>query len=226
MTIHLHRDLDDIKKQLMDVGALVEQAIRDATTALLDRRIELVERVQAADDAIDAKEVQVEETCLKALALHQPVAVDLRYIVVVMKVNNDLERMGDLAGNIAARAAYLAAHEPLELPVDLREMVGVVQRMVRDCLDALVRSDIALARAVLAADDTVDDFNREMFTRMQDDMMADPQKVKRAVHYLSASRHLERIADLATNVAEDVIYMTEGEVIRHGRALSVGSDKE
>lgn len=225
MTIHLHRDLDDIKKQLMDVGALVEQAIRDATTALLDRRIDLVERVQAADDAIDAKEVHVEETCLKALALHQPVAVDLRYIVVVMKVNNDLERMGDLASNIAARAAYLAAHEPLDLPVDLRSMVEIVQRMVRDCLDALVRSDIALARSVLAADDSVDDFNRDMFTRMQDEMMSDPKKVKRAVHYLSASRHLERIADLATNVAEDVIYMTEGEVIRHGRALSVG-DKD
>jgi len=224
MTIHLHRDLNEIRKQLLEVGALVEEATHKAITALMERRTDLAAEVRAGDDRIDAREVQVEEACLKVLALHHPVAVDLRYIVTVMKVNNDLERMGDLATNIAARAEYLANHPPLELSVDLRAMCTTVQRMVRQSLDALVRSDARLAREVLRSDDDVDQFNRETYDAAQDLMMQDPSTVRRAVHTLSASRHLERIADLATNIAEDVIYMQEGEVVRHRISNSVGSE--
>jgi len=226
MTVHLQRDLDSIRRQLMEVGALVEEATNKAITALIDRRTELVDGVIEGDSLIDEKEVQVEEACLKALALHQPVAIDLRYIVVVMKVNNDLERMGDLASNIAARAAYLSTHEPLDLPIDVRKMAKTVQSMLHDSLDALVRSDTTLARGVLRADDLVDDFLKQMFDGMQRTMVEDSSTVKRAVHYLSAARHLERIADLATNIAEDVIYMSDGEVIRHGLSNSVGSETD
>ena len=215
MTIHFRRDLDEIKKLLLEVGTLVEQATNKAITALLERREELAAEVQAGDRLIDRKEVQVEELCLKSLALHQPVAADLRFIVVVMKVYNDLERMGDLASNIADRAAYLARHPQLAVPLDFRQMAETVRGMVRDSLDSLVRFDTALAREVLASDDEVDRFNREMWQTLEQTMVEDSSAVQRALHFLSASRHLERIGDLATNIAEDVIYMVDGEVIRH-----------
>jgi phosphate transport system protein len=215
MTVHFRRDLDDIKKLLLEVGSLVEEATNKAITALLERREELAAEVQTGDRLIDRKEVQVEELCLKSLALHQPVAADLRFIVVVMKVNNDLERMGDLAGNIADRAAFLARHPQLSVPLDFRQMAEKVRGMVRDSLDSLVRCDTALAREVLEADDDVDGFNREMWQTLEQTMVEDSSAVQRGLHFLSASRHLERIGDLATNIAEDVIYMVDGEVIRH-----------
>ena len=222
MTVHFRRDLDEIKKHLLEVGALVEEATKKAITALLERRQELSTEVKEGDKIIDRKEVQVEELCLKLLALHQPVAADLRFIVVVMKVNNDLERMGDLASNIADRAANLASLPQLTVPLDLRAMAQRVESMVRSSLDSLVRCDTALARQVMQADDEVDNVNREMWDKLQTIMMNDASTVQRALHFLSASRHLERIADLATNIAEDVIYMVEGEVIRHRLANYVG----
>jgi phosphate transport system protein len=197
------------------MGAMVESAIHRAIASLVDRLPELADQVLAGDDAIDECELQVEDACLKILALHQPVASDLRYVVAVMKVNNDLERMGDLAQNIAERAAYLSTHPPLKVELPFARMTQKVQGMVSSALDALVNSDTRLARRVCEQDDEVDELNREMYVVLQDVMKRDPDSVERAVHTLSVARHLERIADQATNIAEDVVFMVEGEVIRH-----------
>lgn len=215
MTKHLQRDLEHLKKQLLSVGTLVEEATTKSIAALTERRGELAEEVLQGDDQIDTREVQVEEDCLKALALHQPVAADLRFIVAVMKVNNDLERMGDLAVNIAGRAQYLSRHDPIRLPVDVPRMAEAVRSMVRQSLDALIKRDPAVARRVLADDEEVDRLHGAMFKAVQDLMRKDSETIERAVATLSVSRYLERIADLATNIAEDVLFMIEGELVRH-----------
>jgi phosphate transport system protein len=215
MPIHLHRDLERLAKEILQVGALVEEATNHAIEALVHRRKELAERVLKGDDLIDRREVEVEVDCLKILALHQPVAADLRYIVSVLKVNNDLERMGDLAVNVAERALYLATHDPLPVRLDFDQMGELVRRMVRDCLDALVRRETDAAWRVIHDDDKVDAINRQMYGTLEQVMSDEPGTIQRAIHTLSASRHLERIADLATNIAEDVIFMVDGEVVRH-----------
>lgn len=215
MSKHLQNDLDRLKRDILEVGSVVEEATNRAAVALVDRRIELVQEVYNVDDDIDQREVAIEENCLKILALHQPVAADLRFVITVLKVNNDLERMGDLAVNIAQRAEFLAQKPPIGVPFDFHKMVTTVRDMVHDALQALVLQDVDLAGRVLAADDVVDDVHREMYSTLQEVMKADADTVERATHTLSASRHLERIADLATNIAEDVIFMVEGEVVRH-----------
>jgi phosphate transport system protein len=222
---HLQHDLDRLKKELLEMGALVEESTNKAIASLVNRTPEVAEEVLEGDDRIDLKELEVEDHCLKALALHQPVAGDLRFIVAVMKVNNDLERMGDLAQNIAERSVFLSTHEPLQVELDFGRMVTLVRGMVKESLDALVERDTHLARSVCNQDDAVDDINRQMFVTLQELMISDPGSVERAVHTLSVSRHLERIADLATNIAEDVVFMVEGDVIRHrteryGQALA------
>jgi phosphate transport system protein len=168
-----------------------------------------------SDNRIDDKEVEVEEECLKLLALHQPVAIDLRFIITCLKVNNDLERMGDLSVNIAERAAYLARHPKLALPVDFTRMAERVRAMVRDSLDALVRNDPELARQVIEMDDSVDRDHRHIFDLLQELMSKDAAVAKRVIALLSSSRYLERIADHATNICEDLIFMSRGEIIRH-----------
>ncbi|MCH2572133.1 MAG: phosphate signaling complex protein PhoU [Planctomycetes bacterium] len=215
MAQHLQRDVETLKKALMDISVMVEDAINKAILALVDRRTELARDVMHGDNEIDQKEVMIEEECLKILALHQPVAADLRFIIVVLKVSNDLERMGDLAVNITERAAYLSTHPPLQVELDFPLMAEKVRMMVRESLTSLINRDTELAREVLAKDDDIDDLNRDMFVSLQDLMRSDTNTVERAVHSLSASRHLERIADLATNIAEDVVFMVEGELIRH-----------
>ncbi|HUU46167.1 MAG TPA: phosphate signaling complex protein PhoU [Acidobacteriota bacterium] len=215
MTRHLHRDLDGLKKELLAMGTLVEEATSKAILALVNRRPELAEEVRCGDKLIDIREVEVEEHCLKVLALHQPVAHDLRFIVAVMKVNNDLERMGDLAVNIAERAAFLTAHDPIAVPLRIQELGEKVRAMVRGSLDALINRDPVLARQICADDDEVDAINRDFYTRLQAAMRENPEIIERAINVLSASRHLERMADSATNIAEDVIFMVEGEIVRH-----------
>jgi phosphate transport system protein len=215
MSKHLQRDLEHLKKQILGVGSIVEEAINHATSALIDRRIELAQEVVAGDDLIDAREVAVEEECLKVLALHQPVATDLRFIVAVLKVNNDLERMGDLAVNIAERALYLASHKALRPLPNFELMVTRVREMVRNSLDALVNLDTALADKVCKDDDEIDRLNRQMFVELQELMHESPDTIERAVQTLSACRHLERIADQATNIAEDVLFLVQGEIHRH-----------
>ncbi len=219
MAVHLLRDLDQLKEHLLYLGSLVEESTDKSIAALLNRDAELGRGVIEGDDRVDAMEVRVEEEAMKLLALHQPVAADLRFIITVLKVNNDLERVGDLAVNIAARAADLADDAPLEFPVDFAVMSETVRSMVHDSLESLVRQDVALARRVWKADATVDRIHREMFQAMEDVMRHDSNSVRRATLWLSASRHLERIADLATNIAEDVIFMVTGEVVRHRDAI-------
>src|SRR5688572_6778073 len=217
MSKHLQRDLEHLKKQLLTMGGMVEEATDLAITAVVDRRRELAEQVLAGDDRIDAKELEIEDECLKMLALHQPVATDLRFIITVLKVNNDLERMGDLAKNIAERAAFLGELPPIEGAQDFRRMAERVRGMVHECIDALVERDVELARRVCIEDRDVDEENRRRFAQLQQEMKSDPATVERAVSLLSVSRHLERIADHATNVAEDVVFLVDGEVIRHLR---------
>ena len=211
----LTRSLDKLKRDLLELGAMVERETEKAILALVDRRTDLADEVKRGGGDIDRREVDIERECLTTLALHQPVATDLRFIIVALKVNNDLERMGDLAINIAARAADLAKHAPIATPLHFPEMAACVRSMVRKSLDALVNLDTAMAREVLAMDDQVDASNRRMYTLLQELMQQDPQTIERAVHLLSASRHLERMADLATNIAEEVVFMVEGHVIRH-----------
>lgn len=215
MPKHLQRDLDLLKKEIMNIASMTEEATSKALLALMDRRAELAEEVIRNDEQIDQKEVHVEEECLKALALHQPVAADLRFIIMVIKINNDLERIGDLAVNIAERAAYLSNLKALQISLNFSGMADKVREMLRRSLDAFAGSNTKLAREVLAMDDEVDDANKEMFVSLQELMHKDHDTIERAVHLLSVSRHLERMGDLATNIAEDVIYMVEGELIRH-----------
>lgn len=217
MSKHLQRDLDTLKKRLLEVGSLVEESTNKAIVALTKLRRDLAEEVIAFDDEIDTRELQIEEECLKILALHQPVARDLRFVIGAMKVNNDLERMGDQAVNIAERAAMLSSEPPLGLPLDFGRMADVVRTMVRSSLDAHVNEDTALAASVRLMDDEVDDIHREMFAVLKSRMCDQSGIVERAVAYLSASRDLERIADLATNIAEDVIFMVDGRIVRHHR---------
>lgn len=218
MSQHFLREIEHLKKRLLVVGAKVEESIAKAIAAVVKRDAKLALEVVQGDEEIDQMEVDVEEDCLKILALHQPVAIDLRLVVAVLKINNDLERMADHAVNIARRAEYLATYSAVELPADLELMLHKTQTMVRQSLDALVNQDTTLARKVCRDDEEVDQLNRQMHTLIQDRIRADPERVEQLIHQLSVSRQLERIADLATNVAEDVIYTVEGEIIRHQTA--------
>ncbi len=216
MSVHLQRDLDRLKKELLSLGEMVESATNNATLSLSNRLPEVAKSVIEAEKLIDLKEVQIEDSCLKILALHQPVAIDLRFIVLVLKVNNDLERMGDLCANVAERALFLSSEEPIALPADFAEnMPACIRTMVHNSLDALVKLDVNLAREVIAMDQQVDAINRTMYVELQALMEQDSGTVKRAIELLSTSRYLERIADLATNIAEEVVFLVEGEVIRH-----------
>lgn len=217
MTIHFHRDLEVAKNHILDMGGLVESAVDKAISALFDRRPALAREVIDGDDVLDEREVAIEIECQKMLALHQPVASDLRFLLTVLKVNNDLERAGDLAVNIAERALFLGERPPLPMPEQILRQAECARAMLRDCLDALVNQDTALARRVRTRDDEVDELNRQMFVVIEGQMRADSGTIERALHLLSCSRHLERIADLATNIAEDVVFLVEGRVIRHRR---------
>jgi phosphate transport system protein len=215
MTKHLQIDLDELSKELLTMGAMVEEATNRAINALVRRDKNLAREVIAVDDAINDHENRIEDHALKMLALHQPVAADLRYIITVLKVNNDLERIGDHAVSIAERAVVLAGLEPVPRPEDFDLLVETVQRMMKDSLTALIDHNADLARSVCRMDDEVDRVHRLMYSAMQTVMRNDVNFIEPAVNTISATRHLERIADLATNIAEDVVFMVEGEILRH-----------
>ena len=216
MSLHLERDLDELKRDVLHLGSLVETALGNASFVLRDRRVKLAQAVYAGESVINEKEVQIEENCLKILALHQPVAIDLRFIVVVLKVNNDLERIGDLAENLTARAVYLSEREPMPEPMAIiNGMFVTIRSMLKDSLDSLVKLDVDLARKVIEQDDGVDQINRQMYDDFRQMMARDASMTEQATSWLSCSRYLERIADLATNISEDVVFMVEGEVVRH-----------
>ena len=215
MTLHLEREIERLKKKILSLSTVVEEAVQKAVRSVSERDAALARSVIENDVAIDRSEVDVEEECLKVLALHQPVAVDLRFLVAVLKINNDLERIGDLAVNIAEQGAYLATQEVVDIPFDFPGMAEKAQAMLRSSLDALVNMDPNLARQVCAADDEVDDINRQMYGQVQEGIREKPGQMGSLIRLLEVSRNLERVADLATNLAEDVVYMTEGEIIRH-----------
>lgn len=215
MSVHLQRAIDLLKKKIMVVGTHAEESVRNATLALENKDVALGRQVCENDDVIDGLEVDIEEECLKVLALYQPVATDLRFIIAVLKINNDLERIGDLAVNIAERAIYLASQKPVKAAFDFHTMAEKTQDMLSKALDALVNVEVQAAHEVCASDDEVDAMNRDMYLLVQEGGQADPEQLDLLIHMLSVSRHLERIADLATNIAEDVIYMARGEIIRH-----------
>ena len=222
MSIHFLREIEHLKKKILAVSSVVEESIARSIAAVMKHDATLARQVAEGDDEINEMEVDVEEECLKILALYQPVAIDLRFVVAVLKINNDLERMGDHAVNIADRAAYLATFPKLDVPPELDEMARRTQTMVKHSLDALVESDTELARQVCAADQEIDQYNRKMHVLIQDQMRNNPDEIDRLLHLLSVSRQLERIADLATNVAEDVIYTVEGAIVRH-RLATLGN---
>ena len=215
MKRHLDRGIDKLKQNILRLSACVENSVQLAVQSVSERNPKLAQSVVETDDEIDALEVEIEEECLQILALHQPVAIDLRFVVSVLKINNDLERIGDEAVNIAERAIFLARNMPVDLPFDFTLMLDKSQVMLRRSLDALMNMDASLARQVGAADDEIDDLNRQMYGHVQDSIRQNPDQVECLIHLLSVSRHLERIADYATNIAEDVVYMIEGEIVRH-----------
>jgi phosphate transport system protein len=215
MSLHFAREVAALKKRLLGLCAVVEDSVQKAVEAVGEKDAELARAVIEADSRIDQMEVEVEEDCLKILALHQPVAIDLRFVIACLKMNNDLERIGDLSVNVAERAVYLAARQNMELPFDLPGMAAKSKEMLRKSLDALVNMDIELAREVLASDDDVDALHREMYVRVKEAVAKDPSTLDVMTHIMCVSSHLERIADHATNIAEDVIYMVKGEIVRH-----------
>ena len=217
MAKQLPRQIEALKQQILFVGTLVEEAIAKAISALINRDRTLASAVIEADAEIDRMEVDVEEECLKILALYQPVAADLRFVVAVLKINNDLERMGDLAKNVAKRVVFLSSNERFDLPVDFRGMATRAKAMVKDSLDALVHADPALAQKVRESDDEVDAQRRTIEKQIEEQISAHPDRTESLMRLASVARHLERIADMATNIAEDVIYMVEGEIVRHHR---------
>jgi phosphate transport system protein len=215
MSKHLERDLDNLQRDILAMAASVEEAIHKAIRALTERDVELAYEVVAGDAQIDEDENRVEEECLKMLALHQPVAIDLRRIAAAMKINTDLERMGDLAEDIAERVSLLARPPLIAIPDKLQRMTDLTTAMVRESLDAFVNLDVHQAERVCRLDDEIDRHNREIIDELILTMQRAPEMVPPGISLFSAVRHLERIADHATNIAEDVVYLVEGAIIRH-----------
>ncbi|UCG53461.1 MAG: phosphate signaling complex protein PhoU [Candidatus Latescibacterota bacterium] len=213
--VRLKIEIERLKKRILSLSAAVEESVRKAVTATEERDSAMAHQVLDGDAEIDALEVELEEECLKILALHQPVAMDLRFIIAVLKINNDLERIGDQATNIAERAVYLAQHKHIEAPPVIPPMVEKVRVMLRESLDALVNMDTNKAAKVRALDGEVDELHRSVFARVQAEIRERPDQIEGQIQWFSVSRCLERIADQATNIAEDVIYMMEGEIVRH-----------
>ena len=215
MSVHFQREIDGLKRHLLSLCAIVDEQVHLAMRALMDRDGQLALEVGQRDADVDHREVEVEEECLKILALHQPVAVDLRFIVSALKINNDLERIGDLAVNISQEARALAAAPPASIPFDLTNMSEKTQAMLRDSLDAMVNLDAKLAYEVCGRDDEIDRMKGDIRRQGEEMIAADPARTTVLLRLVAVSRNLERIADLATNIAEDVIYMVDGKIIRH-----------
>ena len=216
MSLKLPDRIETVKKRLLTLGGLVEEAVSDAIRAVEDRCPELADRVIAADTIIDKKEVELEETCLEVLTLTQPVAFDLRFVVAVLKMNNDLERIGDLAANIAEQAKLLCGEKEIRrVPFDLKGMQMQAQAMLKQSLDALVYLDTDLAEIVCDADDHVDEIFRRTFDAVEQEIQRKPENAQQLIHFLTIARMLERMADHAVNIAEDVLYLESGKIRRH-----------
>lgn len=215
MTIHFRKELDQLKKKILYLGVTVEDLVRDAVKSLVELDADLAREVIKSDQVIDEKEVEIEEDCLKLLALHNPVAADLRFVISTLKINNDLERVGDLAVNIAERAKFLSKQPRVEPPTDFAEMAQKTLKMIRNSLDSFVDLDVEKSHQVCTDDKEIDDINRGVYKKVYAGIKDNVDHSECLIHYLSVSRHLERVADYATNISEDVIYMVEGRIVRH-----------
>lgn len=216
MKTHFQRDMEHLERDIVYLGTLVEEATSKAILAMTMRDPVLAKEVIDGDDEIDRREVRIEDDCLKVLALHQPVASDLRYLIAAVKVNTQLERMGDLTVNIAERAISLSKLEPLPSEPDILTITVSVREMLRVSLEALVKQDAGIAREVCKMDDAVDEAHYKLFWEVAAMMEANPETVTRGLHFLVALRNLERIADHAQDIAHDIVFMAEGQIIRHG----------
>ena len=212
---HFEEELDQLKARLLAMGGLAEDRVRAAVECLVSRDAARVDEVIAGDRPINELHIEIDRRCFTLLALHQPMAVDLRAIVAAVKINTDLERVGDLAVNIAEAATRYLKHPPVKELIDIPRMASIAQAMLRDALDAYVRRDVAMAEAVLNEDDTLDALKTQVFRELLTYMLADPTKIEPALDLILVSRHLERIGDHATNVAEDVIFMVTARDVRH-----------
>lgn len=212
---HFHKELEELKESLLRMGTLVEEAIRDAVQSLVKRDSDLAQKIFEGEDRINKLEIEIGDMCLRLLALRQPMAVDLRFITSAMKIITDLERMGDQAVNIAERAISLNQEPQLKPYIDIPRMTEITQSMVKDVLDAFVNRDSKLARSVCERDDLVDGLKDQVFRELLTYMISDPKTITRAVHLMIICRCLERIADHATNIAEDVIFVVDALVIKH-----------
>jgi phosphate transport system protein len=215
MVPHFQDELEQLKTRLLEMGGLAEDRVRSSVEALVERDAALVERVLTGDDPINQLHIEVDNRCFKLLALHQPMAVDLRAIVSAVKINTDLERVGDLAVNIAEAVRRYMRHPPVKELIDIPRMAEIAQRMLRNSLDSYVRRDQQLAHEVLNEDDTLDALKTQVFRELLTYMLQDPSTIEPALDLILISRHLERIGDHATNVAEDVIFMVSARDVRH-----------
>jgi phosphate transport system protein len=211
----MEKELRHLKELLVKMSVFVETAIKDAVNALVERDDEMATKVIAGDHAINALDVQIDEECIRILACTQPMAQDLRFITTAMKITTDLERIADNAVNIAERALELNKEPLLKPYIDIPRMSRIAQRMVVDTINAYINKDNALAKDVIMRDDEMDELNEGIWEELMAIMMKDPSTISRAVKITYVSKYLERIADHATNIAEDVIYMAKGKIIRH-----------
>jgi phosphate transport system protein len=218
---HLERDMERLRNHIVKLGGMVEVATGNAIKTLETFDLSLVEEILADEDVINEMEVELEEECLKTLALHQPVAIDLRFLIVILKVNNDLERMGDQVVNIAERVAFLADKERVTIDLDFATMGGICTVMLHSALESLINQDVVVARSVLDMDNELNALHARTYRNLQDEMVKNPSIIIPAVSCLTISSNLERIGDLATNIAEEIIFMKEGEVVRHQNSASL-----
>jgi phosphate transport system protein len=212
---HFQEELEQLKARLLEMGGLAEDRVRSAVKALVDRDASLVDMVLSGDHPINQLHIEIDGRCFRMLALHQPMAVDLRAIMSAVKINTDLERVGDLAINIAEAVLRYLGHAPVKELIDIPRMADIAQNMLRDALDSYVRRDTALAQAVLDQDDALDALKTQVFRELLTYMLRDAQTIEPALDLILVSRHLERIGDHATNIAEDVIFMVSARDVRH-----------
>jgi len=212
---HFEEELEALQARLLEMGGLAEERVQAAVQGLVRRDLSLTERVLAGDGPINQLHLEVDERCFRLLALHQPMAIDLRRIVAAVKINSDLERVGDLAVNIAEAAKRYASHAPVKPLIDIPRMAGIAQEMLHDALDSFVRRETTMAQAVLARDDELDALKTQVFRELLTYMLQDPGSIEASLDLILVSRHLERIGDHATNVAEDVIFMVSAQDVRH-----------
>jgi phosphate transport system protein len=212
---HFQEELEQLKTRLLEMGGLAEERVRLAIRGLVERDLELVERVLSGDQPLNALHIEIDNRCFTLLALFQPMAADLRTIVAAVKINTDLERVGDLAVNIAEAGRRYSSHAPVKKLIDIPRMATIAQAMLRDALDAFVRRDVALAQHVLNEDDRLDALKTQIFRDLLNYMLEDPSTIEPALDLILVSRHLERIGDHATNIAEDVIFIVSARDVRH-----------